>query len=169
MKPTTTTVTITAALALLFLAAGGLQLRAGGANDGANAAKQQGGGLQCSNATLTGTYGMQIQGTRPVPPCLGGGTETVIGVLVRTYDGAGNFTQVDNVKGSVTGITPDRPGGGTYQVSANCTAVTQAMPGPGILIEERMVITQHSGQVRAIVANPLGIMVTAVGERIDRR
>ena len=171
MKPATTTVTITAALALLFLAVGGLQLRAGGANDGANAAKpeQGGGGLQCSNAAISGTYGMQIQGTRPVPPCLGGGTETVIGVLVRTYDGAGNFTQVDNVKGSVTGITPDRLGAGTYQVSANCTAVTQAMPGPGIVIEERMVITQNSGQVRAIVANPLGIMVTAVGERIDRR
>ncbi len=100
---------------------------------------------------------------------LGGGTENVIGVLIRTYDGVGNFTQIDNVKGSVTGITPNRPGSGTYQVSPNCTAVTQFEPVPGMMIEERMVIVQNSEELRTITSSPLAVMVTSVGERIDRR
>lgn len=49
-----------------------------------------------------------MQGTRPVPG--GTGIETLIGVVTRTYDGAGNFTQVDKVKGSVTGTTGKRIG-----------------------------------------------------------
>ena len=62
---------------------------------------------QCSAATLWGDYGIQIQGTRPAP---GGLTESVIGVVLRSYDGNGSFTQVDNVKGSITNTVPDRPG-----------------------------------------------------------
>ena len=158
------------ALAALLLATGGLLLHAGGVDQNANTApRAQGGALQCTNATISGTYGGQVQGTRPVPACLGGGMENVIGVLTRTYDGAGNFTQIDNVKGSVTGITPDRAGAGTYQVSANCTAVTQFVPAPGQLLEERMVIVQNSGELRTIVSTPLGVMVTSISERIDRR
>ena len=44
-----------------------------------------------------------MQGTGPVPPPLGGGIQSLIGVVTRTYDGMGNFTQIDNVHGSVTG------------------------------------------------------------------
>ena len=51
-----------------------------------------------------------------------GGSDTFIGVGTRTFDGMGNFTQIDNVHGSVTGWTPDRPGSGTYQVNPDCTA-----------------------------------------------
>jgi hypothetical protein len=123
----------------------------------------------CSDATLRGTYGAQMQGTRPVPPPAGGGIETVIGVVVRTYDGAGRFTQIDNVKGSITGIVPDRPGAGTYHVNADCTAVTQFVPGPGILIEERMVIVDHGDEIRSIVSSPLPVMVTSVQRRMDHR
>lgn len=129
----------------------------------------EGGALQCSNATISGTYGIQLQGTRPVPPASGGGTETVIGVVLRTYDGAGNFTEISNAKGSVTGITPDVMRADTYQVNANCTALTQFMPAPGVMIEERVVIVQNSGELRSITSSPLVVMVTAVGERIDRR
>ena len=64
----------------------------------------------CTVATLRGAYGIQVQGMRPAAQ--GGPTESVIGVVLRTYDGAGQFTQVDNIKGSITGITPDRPGFG---------------------------------------------------------
>ena len=42
----------------------------------------------CSEATVRGDYGIQIQGTRPAP---GGLTEAVIGIVLRTYDGEGNF------------------------------------------------------------------------------
>ena len=125
--------------------------------------------FRCNNRTLEGTYGIQVTGTRPVPPPLGGGIEFVIGVVIRTYNGFGNFTQIDNVKGSVTGVTPDRPGFGTYVVSENCTAVTYLQPAPGIVIEERMVIMHDGSEVRAMTLSPAGIMVTAVSKRIDRR
>ena len=78
----------------------------GSIGTGARAVAQEQGGFHCSAATIRGTYGIQMQGTNPVPPPLGGGIQTVIGVVVRTYDGAGTFHQVDNIKGSVTGIVP---------------------------------------------------------------
>ena len=65
----------------------------------------------CTNETLQGTYGIQIQGTQPSGP--GGPIESVIGVIIRYYDGLGQFTQVSNVKGSITGWVPDRVSGGT--------------------------------------------------------
>ena len=115
-------------------------------------------GKACSNATLRGTYGIQMQGTRAVP----GGTETVIGVVVRHYDGAGGVTQVDNIKGSITGIVPDRPGAGTYQVDDDCSAVVEFQPAPGILIQERMVIVDHGHELRSITVLPAQTMVTSV-------
>lgn len=136
---------------------------------GSPASASNGQTFLCSDRTLEGTYGIQIQGTRTLPPALGGGTEVIIGVVIRTYDGAGNFTQIDNVKGSVTGITPDRPGFGTYQVSGNCTAITYLQPAPGIVVEDRMIIMHGGSEVRAMTLRPAGTMVTAVSKRIDRR
>jgi hypothetical protein len=126
-------------------------------------------GYTCSAKTLKGTYGIQMQGTRPVPPALGGGLESVIGVAIRTYDGIGNFTQTDNMKGSVSGIIPDRPGHGTYEVSADCTAIIQLNPAPGIFVEERMVIVRRGDELRSITASPPPNMVSTVQLRIDRR
>lgn len=123
----------------------------------------------CSERTLRGTYGIQMQGTRPVPPPMGGGFESVVGVVIRTYDGAGHFTQVDNIKGSITGLIPDRPGFGAYEVNEDCSAVTRFDPGVGILIEERMVIVDHGREFRSIVATPATIMVSAVGKRVGPR
>jgi archaellin len=54
----------------------------------------RGRGTQCSEATVRGDYGIQIQGTRPAP----GGIESVIGAVVRNYDGTGSFSQVSNVR-----------------------------------------------------------------------
>jgi hypothetical protein len=122
----------------------------------------------CNEATIRGNYGAQIQGTRPVP---GGGSvfESVIGVVHRTYDGHGNIEQVDNVKGSVTGIVPDRPGFGTYEVNADCTGIARFQPGPGILIEERMVIVDDGREIRTITGSPAAVMVTGVQLRIHSR
>ncbi len=93
---------------VLLLLVAGVQ----GSGPASDAGEGAAAAFECTNATIQGTYGIQIQGTRPVPPPLGGGTETLVGVVIRTYDGAGSFTQIDNVKGSVTGITPDRVGAG---------------------------------------------------------
>jgi hypothetical protein len=50
-------------------------------------------------------------------------TESVISVVLRNYDGQGNISQIDNVKGSITGIVSDRQGSGTYEVSPDCTGI----------------------------------------------
>ena len=141
----------------------------GSIGTGSSAVAHEKRGFHCADTTIRGTYGIQMQGTNPVPPALGGGFQTVIGVVVRTYDGAGSFTQVDNIKGSVTGIVPDRPGDGTYQVNADCTGVTLFQPGPGITLEERMVIVDHGDEIRTIVSSPQAVMISTVQKRIDHR
>ena len=123
-------------------------------------------GKQCSDATVRGDYGIQIQGTRPAP---GGLTESVIGVLHRTYDGQGNFTQVSNLKGSITGTNPDSQSVGTYEVNADCTGIIRAQPLPGILIEERLVIVDNGREIRAAVMTPTAVVITSVHQRIHRR
>jgi hypothetical protein len=121
----------------------------------------------CRDATLRGTYGIQISGTRPSAP--GGPVESVIGVIIRNYDGFGQFTQIDNVKGSISGIVLDRAGSGTYQVNDNCTGVAQAVPGPGILLEERFVIVDDGNELRSMTSLPLPVMVTGTYKRISTR
>jgi len=120
----------------------------------------------CTNETLRGTYGIQVQGTQPSGP--GGPIESVIGVVMRDYDGLGQFTQVSNVKGSINGWVPDRVGGGTYVVGADCTAVVHFQPAPGIVIEERLVIVDDGREVRSATVLPLPVMATGVARRVHR-
>ena len=117
----------------------------------------------CSDSLVKGTYGIQMQGTRPAP---GGVTETVIGVVVRNYDGMGGVTQIDNLKGSVTGIVPDRFGTGTYHVRDDCTVVIDFQPAPGLLLQEKAVIVDNGKELRTITVLPAGVMVTAVHRKI---
>ena len=133
-----------------------------GAQSSAEPKKHRG----CSDATIAGSYGIQISGTRPAP---GGATESVVGVAVRQYDGAGQFTQVDNVKGSITGTVPDRQGSGTYTVNEDCSGVAQLQPGPGILLEERLAIVDDGNEIRSMTALPALVMVTGVHKRVDPR
>ncbi len=133
---------------------------------GAAMALCQNGAQQCDNLTIKGGYGIQITGTRPSAP--NGPLENVIGVVVRVFDGAGNFTQTDNVKGSISGwTTPDRPGVGTYVVSSNCsvtmTTENTGVPAP---IVERGVIVNGGAEFRTAVVEPAPVMVTAVGKRM---
>jgi len=128
-------------------------------------------GQTCSTRTIRGDFGIQMQGTRPVPPPTGG-IETVVGVVLRNYDGDGNFTQFDNIKGSVTGIVPDRPGAGTYEVNPDCTGVTYFQPdpnNPGLVIKEKLIILEKGQEIRTIAESPAPLMVSSVGKRINRR
>jgi hypothetical protein len=126
-------------------------------------------GFPCTDGTLRGTYGIQMEGTRPVPPPVGG-SQTLIGVATRTYDGMGNFTQIDNVHHSVTGWTPDRQGSGTYQVNPDCTVATQFVPGPGApVIEERIVIVDGGSEYYSITVSPLTAMISSVAKRMNPR
>jgi len=166
MKTKLMKATVRGSSAALLVSAGVLLLFVAGIQ-GSGPAPSAAGDIQCSNATLRGTYGIQMRGTGPVPPPQGGGTQDLIGVVIRTYDGLGNFTQIDNVKGSVTGWVPDRPGSGTYQVNRDCTAVTYFVPGPGAPpIEERVVIVDAGRETYSMTATPAPLMVTTVGKRI---
>ena len=153
---------VAAALCAVTVAMGGAQLVGAKGQD----TNDRGDGRVCSEATIRGDYGIQIQGTRPAP---GGLTESVIGVVLRNYDGLGNISQIDNVKGSITGIVPDRQGFGTYEVNADCTGIARFHPGPGILLEERLVIVDNGREIRTMVLAPAGVMVTGVHQRIFTR
>jgi hypothetical protein len=74
----------------------------------------------CTNKLLAGNYGVVVQGTK-----LGGlgfiGQQ--VGVASATYDGNGNFTQIDTVTiaGNVVSDFTHTPATGTYTVNPDCT------------------------------------------------
>lgn len=125
----------------------------------------------CSNATLTGTYGLSINGTRPVPPSLNfppGTIEQLIGVETETFDGNGNFTQIDNVKGSLSGIlVPNHAVSGSYTVNADCTGKVNLTTGVPFPIVVDIVIVNHGQEFRGIVASPQLVMVSSNGRRVN--
>ncbi|MEP7310367.1 MAG: hypothetical protein ABJA98_33095 [Acidobacteriota bacterium] len=71
----------------------------------------------CSEETLRGAYGFQFQGTRPVHPPFPAGVESFAAIAIRTYDGAGSFTQVTTTRGTVVGVDQNVTTGGTYAVN----------------------------------------------------
>ena len=127
----------------------------------------------CSNATLNGAYGVSISGTRPAPSVLPnsivlpGYIEQAIGVVIQIFDGQGNFTQTDNVKGSISGITPNRPGLGTYSVNSDCTGTysvnNKGVPFP---IVTQMVIVDGGAEFRGIVVSPQPVIIMANGRKM---
>jgi hypothetical protein len=131
--------------------------------------RADGRGRSCTDSTIKGTYGIQFLGTRPAPRNAPAGTiETVIGIVVRTYDGRGQFYQVDNVKGSISQNDPsDREGWGTYEVAADCSGITRFDPGSGVLLVERMVIVDRGREIRTATMSPPALMVTGVQQRIQ--
>ena len=153
---------VATAVAMVTVVLGGARMMS--ANDQQN--DERGRGRGCSEATIRGDYGIQIQGTRPAP---GGLTESVIGVVLRTYDGRGNFSQVSNVKGSITGTVPDAQGFGTYEVNHDCAGRILFFPAPGVVVEERLVIVDDGREIRTAVMAPAPVMITGVHQRIHGR
>jgi hypothetical protein len=149
---------VTAAVTVTVVLGGARIMSANGQEN-----NEHGQGKQCSEATVGGDYGIQIQGTRPAP---GGLIESVIGVVLRNYDGHGSFSQVSNVKGSITGTVPDSPGFGTYEVNADCTGIVRFQAAPGVVIEERLVVVDNGREIRTAVMVPAPVMITGVHQRI---
>src|ERR1700681_3785889 len=83
------------------------------------AANDEGSRLACSDRTIRGDYGILISGIAPEGPS--GKLEMTVGTALRTYDGQGNFTQVDSVHGQLSGAVVDRQGSGTYEVRPDCS------------------------------------------------
>jgi hypothetical protein len=129
----------------------------------------------CSNEALEGVYGLSISGTRPAPPPPSGtpsyvpGTiEQVIGVGTRTFDGDGNFSQVTNEKGSLSGILfPNRALQGTYSVNPDCSGTTTLnIPGLPFSIVYDIVVVSHGREFQSVVASPQPVMVSTTGRKV---
>ena len=128
----------------------------------------------CTNQTIKGTFAVTIAGTRPAAtvlpsvPGFPGMTEAVVGIAIQNFDGNGGFTQTDNVKGSLSGITQNRPGGGTYTVSPDCTGTyTVNIPGVPAPIVTRFVISDGGAAFTAVVVSPQPLMIAASGRRVN--
>lgn len=127
---------------------------------------------KCGNDTLKGAYGVQLSGTRPAPfvalggPGYVGQMEQVIGFDILVFDGKGNFTQVDNIKGTVSGFPPDRPGKGTYVVNPDCSVITTIQPAPGVTVVTKAVIVDGGKEYRGFTVSPEAINITFVGRQI---
>ena len=130
----------------------------------------------CSNQTLEGNYGVSVSGTRPAPPPPGGipnyvpGTiEQVVGVGIQTFDGDGNFTQITNEKGSLSGIlVPNRAGQGTYTVNADCSGtITLHIPGLPFAVAYDTVIVNHGKELHSFVVSPQAVMVSSTARKVD--
>ncbi len=117
----------------------------------------------CGNSMIKGTYGIQMQGTNIAP---NGQIQTLTGVVIRVYDGDGGVVQWDNIKGSITGMVPNRYGSGSYQVNDDCTVDIIFQPAPGVTLQERAVVVDNGKELRSIVALPAATMVTATHIRI---
>ncbi len=155
------------AAAIVAVVTGGARIMGANERDDTQRGRRE----PCSLATLRGDYGVQFQGTRPVPPPpVGpGGIEAVVGIVLRNFDGRGNTRQVENAHGSITGTLPDQPGFGTYEVNPDCTGSMRFEPRPGVVIEDRFVIVDGGREIRSAVMTPAAAMVTAVAKRIDAR
>ncbi|PYQ55914.1 MAG: hypothetical protein DMF78_00520 [Acidobacteria bacterium] len=119
-------------------------------------------GRDCSNATLRGSYGFLVAGTS-VPP---GPPEIFVGTGLRTFDGEGNFTHIDNSHGQVRGVVRNRHLSGTYTVNADCTGTaTMVVPGAPFNIETAFVVVDRGREIKEAVMAPASSFTTAVARR----
>ena len=120
----------------------------------------------CGNRTLRGDYGILVSGIRGVGP---GTTESFVGTALRTYDGYGQFTQVDNSHGSVTGANRNVPATGTYAVNPDCSGTSMIFfPGAPFPVETAFVIVDGGEEVKDAVMAPQPNLVSAVLRRNGR-
>jgi hypothetical protein len=108
----------------------------------------------CSNRTLFGDYGVQIEGTLLAP------NWTIRTLAMIHFNGDETFTYVHYRVVNGTPVTPDWvPGSGTYSVNPDCTA-TAVFDGP---IPVHLVVVNNGKDLRGVVD---GNAITLVGSRV---
>jgi hypothetical protein len=117
-------------------------------------------GEGCSNATILGDYGTQIEGT-----ILGPNLPLRTLALVH-FDGKGNLTGVDHVV--LNGVPPQeewRPSSGTYNVNPNCTGSAAFNVAPGNPpINLHFIVVNDGRQILEVVD---GSAITGVAYKVD--
>jgi hypothetical protein len=127
----------------------------------------------CNNRTLVGAYGITFSGTWAAPSALPntsalpGDIENVIGVVIQTFDGLGNFSQTNNIKGANSGIIPNYPASGTYSINSDCTGTyTLTDDQFPLQIVTQIVIVKSGTEFRGVVVSPQAMMVRVDGSKI---
>lgn len=107
-------------------------------------------GVRCSNRTLRGNYGFNIDG-QIFPP--GAPALVLRGVAMTHFDGRGNLDQVDHTTfNGVPRWAGWRPAVGNYQINADCTGTAQIIPSDGSpTLNLHLVVFDRGRQVRTIV------------------
>ena len=117
----------------------------------------------CSNSTIRGSYAFTIHGTIFLPD---GSTVLLDGLAKQTFDGNGNFTQVDAVASNGNLPPGWRPGSGTYSVNPDCTGTqTIVIPGTPADVHVQFIVAQSGNTIHQVVIDP-GVAATAEGERV---
>ncbi|HVI77084.1 MAG TPA: hypothetical protein VM715_02745 [Candidatus Acidoferrum sp.] len=116
----------------------------------------------CSDSTLRGSYAFTIHGSIILPD---GSTLLVDGLAKQTFDGNGNFRQVDAV--AVGGNLPPgwRPGSGTYSLNPDCTGSQTIMIPGNSDVHLQLIVAQSGNTIHQVVIDP-GVAATAEGERV---
>jgi hypothetical protein len=116
-------------------------------------------GRHCNLASLKGTYGTILSGTKPSgpPPAP---LEQFIGVALSTFDGLGNSTGIDNINAAISGVTTDRPGTGTYTINEDCSGKAVLFNPGAPPLEMRFVVVDGGKEFRGIIVSPASVMVT---------
>jgi hypothetical protein len=97
-----------------------------------------------------------------------GKSEAIISTSLRTYDGAGGFTESGaDLHGALTGVTVDTGGiFGTYEIASNCTGTsTRYVPGVPFPIVSNFVVVDRGRAVKEAVMAPTPNVVTALWDR----
>lgn len=126
-----------------------------GVSAGAQQADGELGSASCSNRTLFGDYGVQIEGILLAP------NWTIRTLAMVHFNGDGTFTYVHYRVVNGTPVTPDWVSeSGTYSVSSNCTA-TGVFAGP---IPVHLVVVNNGKDFRGVVDSNA---ITLVGSRVQ--
>ena len=114
----------------------------------------------CSNRTISGNYGFQIEGT------LLGPNLPLRTLSLQHFDGVGSLTTVDHVV--VDGNPPAeewRPGTGSYSVNPDCTGSGSIDVAPGNPPLNFHILVVDSGRQILLIVD--GAAIRGVGYRVD--